>query len=541
MGQDNSSSHHSRRDFLKAGAGALGALGVAGSSLGATLGGSSAGDPPRPNFVFFLQEGVRPDEYSSWKMADWDSNGLSAMGNRVISTPHLDRIGKEGISFRNAFVTNALCLPSRASILTGLYGHRTGAIDNINRSIPEGVPTIAGMLHDAGYEVGFFGKAHVHDLSKADYWDTFFGVEAAGANYYEPRLIESHHGTVHPPKEYHGYADDLIAERALEWMNRKRDKPFCLFFWFIAPHAPFYRARHLLDLYNGDKIPKPITFDADLKGYPGKPLAFKEARNRIGTTVMGDGARSLEEVVKDHYAGVVSNDEIAGKFMDSLEKAGTLDDTAIVISSDHGFFLGEWRFFDKRFMHEPSIRVPMAIRYPRLCRAGLAPSEMAINLDLSPTVLELAGVKVPDWFQGHSLVPFMKGASPASWRKDWLYEYYEYPFFEHVKPHRGVRTERYKLIHYFLPPQEYELYDLQEDPGELHNLADDPAHAKIKQELIDRVAELRKETGDVYEYQLPNVFEYQKQQMDMPTNLREVFAPPSPSPSRRPGGRNARR
>ena len=515
MDQDNSGNRHSRREFLKAGAGALGALSVTGNSFGATSGQASAG-ARRPNFVFFLSEGVRPDEFSASKLQGWNGNGLSAMGSGIIKTPNQDRIITEGITFQNAFVTYALCLPSRASILTGLYPHRSGAIDNRRRSIPEGVPTIADMLRDTGYDVAFFGKAHVHDLSKRN-WDTFFGVEAAGANYYHPVLVESHQGVVQSKKEYHGYVDDIIAERALKWLSERTDKPFCLFFWFIAPHAPFYRPRRLLDLYNGVRIPKPSTFDADLKGYPGKPMAFKNADNRIGTTVLDDDdPRSLEELVKDHFAGVVNNDNNVGKVMDQLEEAGKLDDTAMILSSDHGFFLGEWRFYDKRFMHEPSIRVPLSIRYPRLLKNGVTRDEMALNIDIPPTILELAGVTEPDWkdwVQGRSLVPFMKRTPPTDWRKDWLYEYYEYPGEQMVRPQRGVRTERYKLIHYFLPPQEFELYDLQEDPGELHNLYGDPRYTKLAADLRNRIDELRKETGDQYEYQTPNAFEYEKQKM----------------------------
>jgi arylsulfatase A-like enzyme len=490
----------SRREFLKSSAGALGTLGAAGRPFRASSGRRPV-DDPKPNFVFFLGEGVRADEFSS-------------TGNKIISTPHLDRIVREGITFPNAFVTNALCLPSRASILTGLYSHQTGCIDNRDRKIPAAVPTIADLLRDAGYEVAFFGKIHVNGQSTRN-WDTFFGFEAAGANYYHPMIIESEHGIAKPPQQFDGYVDDILLDHALSWLNRKRAKPFCLFLWFTAPHAPFYRPRRYLDLYNGVPILKPSTFDDDLKGYPGKPLAFKEADNKIGTTILGnDDPRSLEELVKDHYAGVVSNDDDVRQVMETLEKAGNLDDTAIILSSDHGFFLGEWRFYDKRFMHEPSIRVPLAIRYPPLVRAGLAPGEMAINLDIPPTILELAGIRVPDWMQGKSLLPFMKGEPPAPWRKDWLYEYYEYPGNEEVKPQRGVRTDRYKLIHYFLPPEEFELYDLLADPHELHNLVDDRAHARLKQQLIDRVAELRKQTGDVFEYQEPNVFEFQKQKQD---------------------------
>ncbi len=499
----------SRRNFLKAGAGALGGLTALKGLPG--MGEPAADPPPRPNFVFFLGEGVRADEFSSSKIEGWDGNGLSAMGSKIIKTPNQDRIFQEGMTFRNAFVTYALCLPSRASILTGLYPHGTGAIDNRRRDIPRDIPTIADLLREAGYEVAFIGKAHIHDLSKRN-WDLFFGVEAAGADYYHPVIIESKHGEVQSKRKYDGYVDDILTEHALDWLNQDHAKPFCLFFWFIAPHAPFYRPRRLLDLYNGVPIPKPITFDDDLKGYPGKPRAFKDANNKIGTTVLGDDdPRSLEELVKDHMAGVVNNDGNVGKVFHALEKKGILDDTAMILSADHGFFLGEWRFYDKRFMHEPSIRVPMAMRYPRRIQAGSAPEQMALNIDLPPTILELAGVKVPDWMQGRSLVPFMKGGAPSAWRKDWLYEYFEYPGEEEVRPSRGVRTERYKLIHYFLEPEEFELYDLQNDPGEQHNLYDDPAHAELAKSLLNRISELRKETGDVYEYQIPNTYEFQRQ------------------------------
>ncbi|HEV2498113.1 MAG TPA: sulfatase [Terriglobia bacterium] len=485
----------SRREVLKLGVGVVGNLAVSTEAL-ASLAPSDCTGGPRPNFVFFLGEGVRADELSSSRIENWDANQCSAMGNRVISTPHLDRIVKEGISFRNAFVTNALCLPSRATILTGLYSHSTGCIDNRDREIPQNIPTVADLLRRAGYEVAFLGKAHVRNMHLRN-WDYYFGIEAAGADYYHPVITESEHGVPKPAETYHGYVDDIVTDRALAWL-KERSKPFCLFLWFVAPHAPFYRPRRYLDLYNGVPIPKPVTFDDDLKGYPGKPLAFHEAENKIGTTVAGGCPRSLEELVKDHYAGVVTNDDCARRIFDALARAEVLDDTVILFSSDHGFFLGEWRFYDKRFMHEPSIRVPLSIRYPNLVKAGSVCSEMALNTDIAPTILDLAGLQIPEWMQGRSLVPFLKGDPPAVWRKDWLYEYYEYPWGNRVRPHRGIRTDRYKLIHYYLEPEQFELYDLQEDPGELHNLYGTPSAAELVPRLRHRIEELRKEMGDEF-------------------------------------------
>jgi len=185
-----------------------------------------------------------------------------------------------------------------------------------------------------------------------------------------------------------------------------------------------------------------------------------------------------------------------------LERSGKLDDTAVILTSDHGFFLGEWGMYDKRFMHEPSIRVPLMVRYPRLIQPGTTCEQIALNVDIAPTLLELAGVRPPSSMHGRSLVPILKNEPPAQWRKDWLYEYYEYPQWEHVRPHRGVRTERYKLIHYYpLPdfpdePEEFELYDLKKDPGELHNLHGSPGYAALTQQLLERITELRRETGD---------------------------------------------
>lgn len=494
----------SRRTFLRTGAQALGGLAVA-SALPSP--GSAARDNPRPNFVFYLGEGVRADEFSS-------------TGNKIISTPNLDRVVREGMNFPNAFVINALCLPSRATILTGLYSHSTGCIDNGDvyrhppsgapssnpaeytgkegRALPPGLPTFADMLRDAGYEVAFIGKAHIKDASKR-YWDYYFGIEAAAANYYDPVITESSKGVLKPPEAFHGYVDDVLTDRALEWLSQEREKPFCLFLWFIAPHGPFYRPRRFLDLYDGVNIPKPPTFDDDLKGYPGKPNFFKHTTNKIGTTVFaGDAARSLEEVVKDHYVGVVTNDDCMRRVFEALGRRGIMDDTVIVASADHGYFLGEWRFYDKRFIYEPSIRVPLAIRYPKLIRPG-SRREMVLNLDIAPTILELAGLKVPEWMQGRSLLPFLKGGEPSQWRKDWLYEYYEYPAPDMVPKHRGVRTDRYKLIHYWEEPEVFELYDLQEDPLERNNLYGVPGYAELTAHLRDRIRQLRIETGDIFQ------------------------------------------
>lgn len=485
MGSNRDSNFQvSRRDILKLAPTGLATLAAGASSE--TAGQGVHGKDTRPNFVIFMDDGQRWDE-------------MSAVGNPIIHTPNMDRVIKEGIHFRNAFVTNALCAPGRACTLTGMYSHRNGVIDNKNRPLNPGVQIFSDLLHEAGYDVVFCGKSHIKGDLKDHYWDYYFGYQGGFPSYFDPRIAEGFDGKVERPQIWPGYCDDVLAKGAVEWLEGARgprNRPFCMFLWVYAPHEPFLRARRYEDLYNGTFIPKPKTYDWDLKGYPGKPQAFKRATNKIGILNRGD-VRTLESVVKDHYAGTVDADDNLGRLMKALEQQGQLDNTAIVITADHGFFLGEWHMFDKRFMHEPSIRIPMAIRYPGFVNPGLSTEKMVISQDIAPTLLELAGVKVPPAMQGQSMVPLMKG-NESGWRKDWFYEYYENPGPFDIAKHRGIRTERYKLIQYYEEePIEYEVYDLEKDPLELDNLYGKPQYKALTQELLKRMEELREETGEV--------------------------------------------
>jgi len=459
-------------------------LAVAGTMLASSVTTVASAQPKakRPNVVFIYGEGQRAD-------------ALSIAGNPILKTPNHDRIGREGVRFTNAFCTNALCAPARATALTGLYSKTTGAKDNkdLQVPLPADIPIFTELLRDAGYEVAIVGKVHVRNGVKDRYWDYYFGFNAPNTNYYNPRFSEGRKGVIGEEKVYKGkYADDLVTDRALAWLNEEREKPFCLLLWFQTPHAPFFRARRHLDLYNGIPIPKPATFDDDLKGYPGKPRAFADAENKIGTTDDAAATRSLEETVKDYYAGLVAVDDNIGRIFQHLEKSGELENTAILQTSDHGFFLGEWRLFDKRLMHEPSIRVPLMLRYPKLIKPGIVRDEMILDIDIAPTLLDLAEVKIPDHMQGKSVVGLVCAENP-NWRKEWLYDYYEYPGANQVKPHRGIRTEHYKLIYYYQEPQEFELYDLANDPGETQNLYGNPQHLALQQNLWNRLQKLENE------------------------------------------------
>ena len=467
-----------RRDFLQ---GALAVAGTLATTGVATSPAAAQTKPKRPNIVYFLGEGQRAD-------------ALSLAGHTILKTPNHDRIGQEGMLFNNAFCTNALCAPARAAALTGMYSRSTGALSNehLKTPLPSDIPLFTDLLKQAGYEVAILGKVHMHNGVEERHWDYYFGHNDPGNNYANPLFKEGRDGSVGPQMQYHDvYPDDLTTDKALAWIDQERgDKPFCILIWFVAPHEPFFRPRRHLDLYNGVPIPKPLTFDDDLKGYPDKPKSFIEAENKIGTTYSHVACGSLEGMTKDYYAGLVAVDENIGRVLDHLEKKGILDDTAVLHTSDHGYFLGEWRLFDKRLMHEPSLRVPLMLRYPKRVHAGTVRDEMVLDIDIAPTLLDIAGVPTPSQMQGMSVVPLASKGNP-NFRKEWYYEYYEWPNPEKVAPHRGIRTDQHKLIRYVMDHTEGELYDLKADPGERNNLYGKPEYAALLAHLNQRLESLR--------------------------------------------------
>jgi len=434
----------------------------------------AAGPPAadRPNFVILMCDDQRADQ-------------MSCAGNTVLKTPNMDRIAKEGILFRNAFVTNSLCSPSRASLLSGTYSHVNGVTDNRMRDMNPGIPWMPDLLRAAGYEVAFCGKSHQKNALRDRTWDYYFGYKGQGA-YLNPAIAE---GTDGKDLKRDGWMDDIVTDKAVEWMKRKREKPFCLFLFFKACHRSWVRPARLADLYKDVTVPKPALW-----GDPGegKPKAFLDADNKIGSF---KDVADYQAFIKDYYATLAGADENIGKVLAALDEMKKTDDTFVMHTGDNGFFCGEWGRFDKRFMHEASIRVPLVIRYPKRIKPGSVTEKMAINVDIAPTLLDLAGVEIPKGMQGRSWVPILKGEA-AGWRKDWYYHYYEYPDAHKVKPHRGVRTETAKLMHYYEEPQEYEMYDLAKDPEERVNLYGNPAHAELQKQLLARLEELRKETGD---------------------------------------------
>ena len=409
---------------------------------------------------------------------------MSCAGNTILQTPHMDRIAREGVRFENMFVTTALCGPSRASFLTGLYSHnhdlrRNGMSLSLNhRTFPE-------ILKQAGYETAFIGKWHNTDLGRGRGFDYTFGFKGQGR--YQDPLISENGG---PDVEHKGHITDILADKAVEYLEREHTRPFCLLVWFKAPHRSFLPAERFKNLYADVEIPKPANFDDTLEG---RPDAVRNANMRIGDF---EDIPDYQTFVKDYYRCLAGVDENVGRVLDCLQKRGLEEDTAVLYAGDNGFFIGEHHFFDKRFMYEESIRVPLLVRYPRRVSAGQVVPEMVLNVDVAPTLLELAGIRESGRrMDGWSFKPLLEGKKTA-WREDFLYEYYEYPGPHSGKKCRGVRTAKWKYIHFFEEPQEYELYDLEADPHEMNNLVRNPEFRPVMEHLERRMRALREETHD---------------------------------------------
>ena len=475
----------SRRDALAVLGGTMAGLPFLGPSL-------TAQDSPPPNIVFIMTDDQRQDS-------------MGAYGNTILKTPNMDRIAAGGIRFTEAFVTSSLCAPSRVSFLTGLYSHAHGVVTNGDGpqfyngpGIREDQRTFVQILREAGYHTGLVGKWHLKSMPAGfDEWVIF----PWQGEYNDPDLISK--GT---HLRMRGHADDVVGDQALEFLkHRPRNRPFCLLYQFKSPHRSWTPAKRHEQAFDGVGIPLPKTFDEDLAS---KPEAVRKAdmavaalpdyRDRLPADLSPEERkrRNHERMVKDYYRVLLSVDENVGRVLDFLDENGLTENTIVVYTSDNGFLLGEHGLFDKRLMYEPSIRVPLVIRYPAKIRPGSVDrTHMVLNVDVAPTLLELAGVPVPLGLHGRSMVPLLVGAD-VPWRDAFLYEYFEYPAGHCARKNRGIRTDRWKLIHFFEQPEEWELYDLENDPEETKNLATSRAHAKTLSALKVRMAELRRELGD---------------------------------------------
>ena len=447
----------------------------------------------RPNIVFIMTD-------------DHAAHAISAYGSRLNKTPNLDRLAKEGMKFENAFVTNSICTPSRAVILTGKYSHLNGvpAFNHIDNT----QPLLSKYMQTAGYHTGMIGKWHLgaNDPKRPedgkptgfDYWNILPGQGA----YFDPVMIE-----MGERKKLSGYTTDIITDLATGFIDKRpKDKPFFLMYHHKAPHRNWQPAEKYRKQFENYDPPIPATFDDD---YKGKSDASRQSTMHIdadlnetdtkGKPPAGLSGAELKKwkfrrYMQDYLACVQSVDDNIGRFLDYLDKNGLAENTIVIYTSDQGFFLGEHNFYDKRFMYEESLRTPLLVRWPGKIKPGSVSKSMALNLDFPATMLDAAGAKVPADMQGRSFLPVLMGKPPANWRRSMYYRYY-HPGHHNVDAHYGVRTDRYKLI-FFNKLNQWELYDLQKDPIEMKNVYNDPAYQKTVEQLKKELYRLKKEFKD---------------------------------------------
>jgi arylsulfatase A-like enzyme len=470
-----------RREFLRTlglGAAALGA-----GALGAP--GRAHAQTQRPNIVFFLIDDQRFD-------------AMSCMGNPPwLRTPNMDRLRVEGALFANAFVVQSLCAPSRAAFLSGRYGHCTGVYDNMGHDPNPDVRTYPMVLQQAGYNTAFVGKWHMANTNMPrpgfDYWLSFTGQGV----YENPTLNEDGRQF-----QAQGYITDLLTDYAVNFLQRPRTGPFSLCLWHKAIHGPFTPAERHKNLYTGEELPKPVSWDDTFENKPHwqRAIANGATGPNAYTAPCPDKLEprpwdGKQEGRLNYYRTLAAVDDSVGKVYETLERIGQLDNTIFVFAGDNGYFMGEHRRGDKRLMYEESLRIPLLIRYPRLIPAGATIQQMVLNIDMAPTFLDAAGAQAPAEVQGRSVCPLFASQAPT-WRSSFLYEYMQDGRFQ-IPPMLGVRTERFKYVTYPTLQDLDELYDLQTDPNEMTNLAVDPAFAGKLAEMKAELERLKKETAYV--------------------------------------------
>jgi len=508
--------------------------------------------PTRPNILFIMSD-------------DHAYQAISAYDTTLIQTSNIDRLAKEGMLFTNASVTNSICAPSRATILTGKHTHINGKIDNLSPFDTTQV-TFPQLLQKAGYQTAMFGKLHFGNSPKG--FDEFMIVPGQG-RYMNPDFITPKGDTI----QKMGYASDIITDMTLEWLDQKRDpeKPFLMMYLHKAPHRPWWPKADKFKAYLEKEIPEPASLFDD---YSGRGTAARTAEMNIFKHMLlsydckvypeladelgmntdprngplfsrGEVARLTEEqqaeyipildaiaedfkakwpnmddtektrwkyqrYMQDYLATISSVDDNVGRVLDYLDESNLAENTLVVYTSDQGFYLGEHGWFDKRFMYQESFGTPLLIRWPNTIKPGITSDEMVQNLDFAQTFLEAAGAAIPDDMQGESLMPILTGNLEQWDRENVYYHYYEYPAEHAVKRHYGMANKRYKLIHFYHDVDEWELYDLAKDPHEMQNVYDDPAYAEIREELKEELKALRVKYKDSEELDQKFIDKYKK-------------------------------
>jgi N-acetylglucosamine-6-sulfatase len=433
---------------------------------------------------------------------DQRADGLGLAGHPFLKTPNLDRMGKEGAWFREAFVTTSLCCPSRASMLTGLYAHAHGVVNN-KAELRADVPTWNQLLQRAGVTTAYVGKWHMggRDSSPRPGWDHWVSFPGQGRYFYpgekgEPEEKQFNVNGQLTPVE--GYVTDLVTDRAVDWIKgRKSGDRFAMVVAHKACHAPFEPAPRHVDAFPEAPAPPPLP-DTDA-AYAGRPYWLRRMRESIfGAEKLYNGRwDQFDDWYRDYHRTLLSVDEGVGRILRTLEEQGLAEETLVLYTSDNGFMTGERGVLDKRCAYEESIRVPVLGWAPGLIPPQTWPDEMVLNVDIAPTLLDAAGFTPPEGLHGASMLPLMRGESPR-WREAFLYEY----FFERAFPQcptvLGLRTRDAKLISYHGVWEVPEVYDLDKDPAELNNLVKDESFAKRKAGLWKRLRGQIRATGGLW-------------------------------------------
>lgn len=486
-------------------------------SLGNQSSAQTNSETVRPNVLFIMTD-------------DHAANAVGAYGGRLASldpTPTLDRLASEGVLLRNAFCTNSICTPSRATLLTGQYSHVNG-IRTLHGTLEGDRQHLARLMGDAGYETAMVGKWHLTAEPAA--FD-FYQVLRSQGNYFNPMFLTRGPEPFPQNKRYMNggfdsiHSSDAITNISLNWLkNRKQtDKPFFLMHHFKSPHDNFENAERFDWLYNDVEIPEPESLWERKNHGPigrdcyGTSIGKRNTRRNMGDHMFVPKSLSESEYKRETYQRYLKKylrcvrgvDENIQRLIDHLDATGELSNTVIVYTSDQGFMLGEHDYIDKRWMYEESLRVPFLVRFPEMEFAGSEVDAIVNNVDFAPTLLAMAGIEKPEFMQGDSFLPLLRGTpEPADWKQATYYRYWMNMTHHDNPAHYGIRTKTHKLIYFYGQPLDaegaldqpvepyWELYDLTTDPYEMNNIAEDPQHRGTLERLQQQLAELQVSVGD---------------------------------------------
>ncbi len=489
-------------------------------------------DAKQPNIIFIFS-----DDHATQAIGAYGPTHNNPELHNYVQTPHLDQLAAEGMLFENVFCGNSICGPSRATILTGKHSHLHGLINN-DDFFNGNQQTFPKLLQKGGYKTAWIGKWHLFSEPKGFDYYSILTQNGQQGSYYNPVF-----GTTQGKEPETGYTATLITDRAIDWLEQAKDsdKPFFLAYSHKTPHREWVPAPEEFELYKGIDLPMPDNFYDD---YSTRSSALKEQEMEIANDMNERDLKlvpppyfneeQLEQFMasygpeneafykanlsgialiewkyqryaKDFLRSVASMDREIGRMLQYLEESGLAENTIVIYSSDQGFYIGEHGWYDKRWMYEESLRMPLIIRWPGVLEGNQKNNDLVQNIDFAPTFLEMAGMSVPDDIQGRSIVPFLQGNSVSDWRDNIYYHYFAYPDWHMVKPHYGIRNDRYKLIHFYTT-NEWEFFDIEEDPSEMNNLYSNMDYITIIENMKIQLDKKRIAVGDTTELKATSTY-----------------------------------